>query len=419
MFVPDQTKNDLAALLGDEKTLRKLKKNSNTNGREQPSVFGGGVGDIDLGDDGCGDAGCHSRHERRELQRNAAKAMSSMAKKPEKRSWRQMMVGIVLLVAMSGGLFTTLWSIVDYLTGASLFPFVDVKSDESTLKTIFFGGSPYVVYCQAGKSKLVPKLIIEGANSLPRGVSTAMLNCEEPMPSSGKSVYERFDLNPKGMPAFVVANADKPVQFTPESFYNPEYFAEFVKHQSVPKFKEITSEYHFRNACTQKDKCIVIGHRGKLSATAKEAIESANTYWRTQRVNTIDTSKFAIKLDEVLATNLEKQMNEGKTGKGYLSGLCLSSAGIANNPDVTVKGLVRRITEDEVYYFLKDCIGDANLSAIKHVPSLEAKTASKKKKKTGKKAAKSQEPAKKSEQAENEEKSQYADDGMEVEDIDE
>jgi hypothetical protein len=421
MFIPDQTKNDLAELLGDDKTLRKLKKNNNTNGRDQPSIFGGGIGDIDLGGEGCVDGGCHSRHERRELQRNAAKAMSAMAKKPEKRSWKQIMVGVVLLLAMSGGLFTTLWSIVDYLTGASLFPFVDVKTEESTLKEIFFGGNPYVVYCQAGKSKLVAKLIIEGANSLPRGVSTAMMNCEEPMVSSGKSVFERFDLNPKGIPAFVVANSANPIQFTAESFYNPEYFAEFVKHQSTPKPKEITSEYHFRNACTQKEKCVVIGHRGKLSASAREAIESANTYWRKQRVGIIDTAKFSIKLDEVLTASLEKQMNEGKTGKGFLSGLCLSAPGISNNPEAQVQGMVRRITEDEVYYFLKDCTGDSGLVPIKNAPTLDTKTAKKKAEKKTKKSAKKSAPAQETKKPEPvvEEKSQYSDDGMEVEDIEE
>lgn len=105
MFIPDQTKNDLAELLGDEKTLRKLKKTNNTassSNSGQPSVFGGGIGDFDFGE-GCGDGACQSRHERREVQRNAAKAVSSLAKKSEKRSWRQAAVGGVLLIALSGG----------------------------------------------------------------------------------------------------------------------------------------------------------------------------------------------------------------------------------------------------------------------------------------------------------------------------
>jgi hypothetical protein len=418
MFVPDQTKNDLAELLGDEKTLRKLKRNNNTNGRSEASVFGGGLGGIDVDDEGCGDAGCHSRHERRDIQRNAAKAMSAMSRKPEKRSWRQMMVGIVLLLAMSGGLITTMWSIVDYLTGASLYPLIDVTSDESTLKEIFFGGSPYVVYCQAGKSKLVPKLLIEGANMLPRGYYTAMLNCGEPMVGSGKSVFERFEIDLKGTPAFVVANGDKPTQFKRESFYNPEYFAEFVKHQSTPKLREINNEYLFRKNCLQREKCVVIGHKGKLGTSEKEAIETANTYWRKQRIGTIDTGKFSIKLDDILSSQLDEQMKAGKTGKGYLSGLCLESPNQESNSEAPVKGMVRRITEDEVYYFIKDCMGASGLVELKHAPTLEAKTSKPKteKKKKKKKAEKQeQKPAQRQEPEET--KSQYADDGMDVEDI--
>lgn len=420
MFIPDQTKNDLAELLADDRNLKKLKKSSNTNGRAPLSALSGGIGDLDFlddGDGGCGDSGCHSRHDRRELQRNAAKAMSAMGKKPEKRSWRQMMVGIVLLLAMSGGIFTTLWSIVDYLTGASLFPFVDVKTQEADLKEIFFGGHPYVVYCQAGKSKLVPKLVIEGANLLPRGFSTVMLNCDDIIPASGTSVYERFNLDSKGIPAFVVANGEKPVQFNRESFYNSQYFAEFAKHQTTPKLKEVTNETQFRSFCTKKERCVAIGHKGKLSDSAKEAIEYANSYWRKQRVATIDTARYAIKLDAVLSASLEQQMKDGKTGKGYLSGLCLETSGEGGDPDIPPKAMVRRITEGEIYYFMKDCMGSSGLSEVKHVPSLEVKSG--KKKTNEKKSKKADSPKKKAApEPAPETGNQYADDGMEVEDID-
>lgn len=415
MFIPDQTKNDLAELLADEEQLKKLKQSSNTNGRAPLSALSGGIGDLDFlgaGDGGCGDSGCHSSHDRRELQRNAAKAMSSIGKRSEKRSWRQMMVGIVLLLAMSGGIFTTLWSIVDYLTGASLFPFVDVKTQEAELNEIFFGGNPYAVYCQAGRSKLVPKLVIEGANLLPRGFSTVMLNCEDIIPVSGTSVYERFNLNRKGMPAFVVANGEKPVQFKRESFYNSQYFAEFAKHQTIPKLKEVTNETEFRGFCTKKEKCVAIGHKGKLSESAKEAIEYANSYWRKQRVATIDTAHYAIKLDEVLSSSLEQQMKDGKTGKGYLSGLCLETSGEGGDPDIAPKAMVRRITESEIYYFMKDCMGSSGLGEVKHVPSLEVKSG--KKKTSEKKTEKPDVPRKKAApRPAPDGGNQYADDGME------
>lgn len=413
MFIPDQTKTNLEDLLDEEKAIRKLKKTSNTNGnsqRSQPTVFGGGIGDLDLGGGGCGDSGCHTRHEPRDMQRNAAKAMAAMSRKPEKRSFKQMIVGGIFLIALSGGIFSTIWTIVDKLSGASLYPYVDVKSDEATLKTIFFSGEPYIVYCQAGKSKLVPKMLIEGANMLPRGYSTAMMSCEERMVSSDGSVFERFNLDPKGTPAFVVANGDKPKQFNRESFYNAEYLAEFVKNHATPRMREVTNEIQFRNFCTEKAKCVAFGHKGKLSESAKSAIENANTYWRKQRVASIDTSRYSIKLDEALSASLEKQMSEGKTGKGYLSGLCVSTE---SNPRATV----RRVTESEVYYFMKDCLNGVGLEEIKTVPSLDLKSNTKKgkKKTSSQQSTKPETPTPAPESA----ASQYADDGMEIEDLDE
>jgi hypothetical protein len=375
---------------------------------------GGSAPDFDFLDDdgGCGDAGCHSRHGRGE---SVARALAGASKKPEKRSWRQMMIGAILLLAMSGGLITTLWSIVDYLTGASLFPFVDVKTDESTLKEIFSGGNPYVVYCQAGKSKLIPKLLIEGANMLPRGFSTALLNCQDVILSSETSINDRFNIDPTGMPGFVVANGEKPVQFSREAFYNAEYFAEFAKTQTVPKLKEITNETQFRSSCSRKSRCIAIGHKGKLSNSDKSAIEDSNSYWRKQKVATIDTSKHAIKLDEVLTASLEVQMKEGKTGKGYLSALCLENP--EEFSEIPSKGMVRRITESEVYYFMKDCMNGVGLAELKHVPSLDVKSASKKKqRKTERKPKTTTSAPEKKPEATNS-SNQYADDGMEVEDL--
>jgi hypothetical protein len=327
-----------------------------------------------------------------------------------------MIIGGIFLIALSGGIFSTIWTIVDKLSGASLFPFVDVKSDDSTLKTIFFSGEPYLVYCQAGKSKLVPKMLIDGAGMLPSGYSTAMLNCEERMASSDNSVYERFSLDPKGTPAFVVANGDKPKQLNRESFYSAEYLVEFVKNHATPKTREVTNEIQFRNLCTQKLKCVAFGHKGKLSDSARTAIEEANSYWRKQRFASIDTGKYAIKLDDVLSSSLEKQMSEGKTGKGYLSGLCLST-------EPQPRAMVKRLTESEVYYFVKDCMGDIGLEEIKSVPTLDLKSNTKKdKKKTEKKnkAEKKQEsPKPETHKPHHTSSNQYSDDGMEIEDLDE
>ena len=351
-----------------------------------------------------------ARHGNRESQRNAARAISGLASKPHRTSYRQMIVGGIFLLALSGGIFSTVWKIVDYLTGASLFPLYDVKTDEAKLREIFFGGEPYVVYCQAGQSKLVPKLLIEGANMLSSGFSTAMLNCNEVLPSSGKNLYERFELDDKGMPAFVVANGEKPKQFNRNSFYNPEYFAEFVKVQSAPSMREITNEIQFRSFCTEKSRCLVIGHKGKMSDSTKEAVDSVMSSHRKQKFVSIDTARYAIKLDEVLSKSLEKQMGEGRTGKGYLSGLCFSMPDRTVDMESPPKAFVRRVTEGELYYFAKDCVNGVGLEAVKAVPSLDVKT--NKEKKSHKKHPSSEG---KPEAA----SSQYSDDGMEVEDLDE
>jgi len=419
MFLPDQTKTDFAELLGDEKTLRKLKRTQAATGGKA-STFEGGIGDFDIGgSSGCGDSACDIRHGRSDAQRNAARAISGMAAvKTEKRSYRQMAIGGIILIAMSGGLISTLWTIVDYLAGASLFPFIDVHKDQSTVEAIFNSGEPYIVYCPMTNSKALPKMLIDAGNSLPRGYNTAMLNCSAPLKYwGGLSVYQKFDMNERDIPAFVVANGEKPKQFNRNSFYNVEYFVEFAKVQTTPKFRDIESQGHFKVACTDKQRCMAIGHKGKMSKETKEAIENANSYFRLQRLVTIDTSKYAIKLnDDGLVKSLEKQMADGKTGKQYLSGLCWS--GKVYDPPTSPKAFVRRITESEVYNFIKDCAAGTGLAEVTTIPTLEQKT--KKEKKKNKKEKKVEpKPSNTKTTTHAPKHSQYDDDGMEIVDDDE
>jgi hypothetical protein len=411
MFLPDQTKNDFAELLGDEKTLRKLKKTKAATGSKQTPDFQGPSGGLGLDEGCCDDDGCGvSRSDRRAAQRNAAKAISGMKKGSDKRSWKQIMIGVVILVAMSGGLISTIWTIVSYLAGASLFPLVDVGTDEAVIQEIFFGGEPYVVYCQAGTSKAIPKFLVDSGNSLPRGINTVMVNCAQVMAGTDReTVWTRFHMDPKGMQAFVVANGERPIQFSREAFYNPEYFVEFVNIQSAPKFREIETSRAFASYCAEKERCIAIGHKGKLKEDTTTAIQEANAYFRKTKLVTVDTSKYAIKLDEVLSKSLEKQLAEGKTGKSYLSGLCYFQG----------QAFVRRITHSEIYYFIDDCLKNKGLEKLSSVPSLDVKPPKKKKKTktTVKKASPAAKPAAPVED-ETPDRSQYADDGMDVEDID-
>lgn len=411
MFIPEHSKTDFAELLGDTKSLKKLKSTTkNTQGKKKHSVFEDESGDIDM--DECGD-GCGSSLSRRG-------GMSGKVQIPEKRSsFRQILIGSLLLIALSGGLFSAIWTIVDYLTGASLYPYVDVKRDEDSLKRIFFSGDPYVVYCQAGKSKTVPKMLIEGANLLPRVYSTVMLNCDVKMGSTDKNVYERFSLDPKGMPAFVVANGEKPIQFNRDSFYNADYFAEFTKNHATPKMKEVTNEIQFRSACTEKNKCVAFGHKGKLNEGLKLTIESANSHWRKQRFASIDTSRYSIRLDEVLSASVEKQMAEGRSGKHYVSGLCFSLPDRSVDTQSPPRAMVRKLLEGDIYYFVKDCMNEEGLGEIRKVPTLDVKSASSKKSKKQDRKSEPKKTKPEPAQSKNEKGSQYADDGMEVEDMDE
>lgn len=109
------------------------------------------------------------------------------------------------------GFISFLFTISDVIVGNGIVH-LDVQ-DTAKLKTVLFGGEPWLIYCINADTENypLPKVLEESARSLWRssGLSVGVLKCWDET-SSGRSVAQRFKLNLKPPLAFVVANGNKP-----------------------------------------------------------------------------------------------------------------------------------------------------------------------------------------------------------------
>lgn len=95
-------------------------------------------------------------------------------------------------------------------------------NETDTLKTIFFSGEPWLIQCIGPGLPLDSTFVAAAphlaANVAPySAVKTAALPCGDKLPS-GKTVYERFKLNPSTKPLVALfANGERPQVCAPNS----------------------------------------------------------------------------------------------------------------------------------------------------------------------------------------------------------
>eukprot|EP00923_Selenidium_pygospionis_P058306 GHVN01102333.1.p1 GENE.GHVN01102333.1~~GHVN01102333.1.p1 ORF type:complete len:339 (+),score=78.34 GHVN01102333.1:1-1017(+) len=226
----------------------------------------------------------------------------------EKRyNWARVFVGIAFLFLLFGGALQTVLSVIDGLYGG--YQYIDVKltSSESIIKEVFFSGDPYLVYCAyAGTAaQSVSPLLISSRHELKAmGVKLSKLDCGAPLPSTNRSLTQRFNLPPHTI-AVMVANRQMPVPVPPFATHDKKRLLSFVKREMKPKIDSLTKVEEYPTLCLNAKRCVVYGVRGgggrALTERLSQLIE-VSRHARGVKVLVLDTSKFKVSLDEVLTS---------------------------------------------------------------------------------------------------------------------
>uniref|UniRef100_A0A0G4IEN4 Thioredoxin domain-containing protein n=1 Tax=Chromera velia CCMP2878 TaxID=1169474 RepID=A0A0G4IEN4_9ALVE len=219
----------------------------------------------------------------------------------------QITIGVVMLSLVCGGLFQLVFKIYDALYGG--FRSFPLDNPEG-LKELMYGGPPWLVHCSYKNSpyKQINPVLDKAARELiGEGIKAATVECDGKLPS-GKIFLERFKL-PAHTSAFVVANGDKPKPLSGADMADTKAVASFVKSKIKPRISNIQQPGDFPKACLSKKRCLVLAHKSKKLPTdlSSDLVPIMEKY-RGVRVVSVDTTRFKVKLDEVL---LERRKERG------------------------------------------------------------------------------------------------------------
>jgi len=168
-------------------------------------------------------------------------------------------------------------------------PTYEVLDPQNTnqLQEIMFAGEPWVVFCgrkipngrvnntYEGRVSVMNAMVMDKLAVQAKGrFRVGLLDCSATLPS-GKNLYERFKLKPKGTSsqiAFWVANGGSPRVMDPSSFrstsdYDVARLATRIAKQTELKADLITSTKQLTKKCVEyKRGCIVIVNKGHVLA---------------------------------------------------------------------------------------------------------------------------------------------------------
>ena len=136
---------------------------------------------------------------------------------------------------------------------------LDTRSDSEKLKEVFFGGNPWVIYCDKGlPESITPShFFLEASQQLSRLATFVTLNCWGKT-SSGKSLSERFNLPYKSPAVIAVANGNPPVVIETESMTKPEQLQKSLQPHVELSVPQIDTADVLKSQCAKRPACLMI-----------------------------------------------------------------------------------------------------------------------------------------------------------------
>lgn len=310
---------------------------------------------------------------------------SSRSSPPEKATPKQVMIGCLFLFLLCGSGIGVFLAVYDQMTAG--FPYVDV-TDLAKVKDIFLSGTPWLIYCvdKFTRGKPIPMVYIEGARQSGWKVKTGVADCMDArLPQSGKTIYERYNFTDKQIPAFIVANGNKPVQLTRTAIYHADALASFIETSLKTKLKIIFNNKDLASGCLNRRKCVILGYKKKLRDDDRKSIErNLMVKYRDLKVVAMDTNEKTLSVD--------KALNAVKLPGQTVTLLCLRNPDKSSDRSTALARFESQdsFVEADVEAFFDICSRgeDSQFTAISEAPQMKLRD--KKQVTDGKKATKTE-----------------------------
>jgi hypothetical protein len=188
--------------------------------------------------------------------------------------------------------------------------------DELELREIFFGegvgtGKSYVVLCQEETSTLaISSVFTDAYNDGSAPADFRLVDCNYVLPSSEKSIAERFKLDTKIRPTvFLSGTIGAPQQISPKYLKTGGMLVKYLRGKLEIRAAKIETTQDLRNRCLDKDICgLLLKGSTKAPGYLKDAVSKLLKEFPNVSFASVDTSVLYVK-------NLEEYLPELQDGQ--------------------------------------------------------------------------------------------------------
>ena len=196
-------------------------------------------------------------------------------------------------------------------------PRIDV-TDQLALREVIFGegsaGKDYAVLChpdaKAGSVGLpVSSVFQDSRDDGSAPVEYVLVDCDHVLPESGKSIYEKFNLNKKKRPVVFVSGKVGPPKQVPEKHLKTGgMLTKLLKQMLEPHAAKIERTKELKEKCLNKDVCGLLLKGGKPEPYVKHAVANLLGKYPSVQFASIDSTALFL-------TNLEEYLPEYVAGE--------------------------------------------------------------------------------------------------------
>jgi hypothetical protein len=245
---------------------------------------------------------------------------------------------------------------------------VDVN-DELALREVFFGegaGKNHAILCHTlppeGSSKkplpvssvfqdAMDELVSAAGGSEKAIAQFALMDCEHTLPS-GKTILEKFKLNPKKRPTiFVSGKVGAPKQIPDKHLKTGHMLAKLLKGMLEPHAAKIENTKDFKSKCLNRDYCALLLKGATPQTFLKDAFKNLLTSYEDIQFASVDSAT-------MLLIGLEEHLPEFESGKHRFVVFKKISGGMKEGDGRLITSIVPMAESDS------DSISYGNMSAL-------------------------------------------------------
>ena len=189
--------------------------------------------------------------------------------------------------------------------------------DELELRDVFFGegsnsGQNYVVLCHSDENSKIPisSVFADASNDNSVPAEFKLVDCEYTLPSSGKTIAERFKLKLKERPTIFISGAiGAPQQVPSKHLKTGKMLVKYLRGKLEVRAAKIETTQDLRSKCLDKDICgLLLKGEKKAPGYLKDAMSKLLKEYPDVSFASVDASVLYV-------LNLEEHLPELENGK--------------------------------------------------------------------------------------------------------